>query len=126
MMVLRGLWRWVARQTPSAVRQYSNFGLVIVCMLAHCIEITIFAIGFGIMAPLDSISWDALRWRDDGHLEVWYYSASFYTSLGSTNPPSPGLRLLAGLEALTGLILITWTASFLYLVMSRTWEGHTK
>ena len=28
---------------------------------------------------------------------------------------------LAGMEALTGFVLITWTASYLYIEMSRTW-----
>ena len=44
------------------------------------------------------------------------------------------LRLLAAVEALTGLVLIAWTASFAFLLMQRLWhdralhtdEPHTK
>ena len=32
------------------------------------------------------------------------------------------LRFLSGLEALAGLVLITWTASFLYYEMQRYWN----
>jgi hypothetical protein len=31
------------------------------------------------------------------------------------------LRHLTGIEALTGLVLITWSASFLFLEMQRYW-----
>jgi hypothetical protein len=30
----------------------------------------------------------------------------------------------AGIESLTGLVLITWTASFSYLSMERFWGAH--
>ena len=35
--------------------------------------------------------------------------------------PNGPLRLLAGAEALNGLLLIGWSASFLYLEMERWW-----
>jgi hypothetical protein len=35
--------------------------------------------------------------------------------------PHGELRYLTGLEALTGLLLIPWPASFLYLEMTRYW-----
>ncbi len=31
------------------------------------------------------------------------------------------IRQIAGMESLTGLLLITWSALFAYLEMSRTW-----
>jgi hypothetical protein len=46
-----------------------------------------------------------------------------YTSLGIGDiVPVGNLRFLAGLETLTGLVLITWTASFMYIEMQRFWE----
>ncbi|MSQ99467.1 MAG: two pore domain potassium channel family protein, partial [Xanthomonadales bacterium] len=36
--------------------------------------------------------------------------------------PFGDMRHLAGVEALTGILLITWTASFLYLEMQRNWN----
>jgi len=40
--------------------------------------------------------------------------------LGDIVPAGP-LRLLAGVEALMGFVLITRTASYLYLEMTRVW-----
>ena len=40
--------------------------------------------------------------------------------LGDLSPVGT-VRLLAGMESLTGLLLITWSASFTYLEMSRVW-----
>jgi hypothetical protein len=51
-----------------------------------------------------------------------YFSAETYTSLGfgDLTPVGP-VRLLAGVEALNGLLLIGWSASFLYIAMERFW-----
>jgi len=52
-----------------------------------------------------------------------YFSAETYTSLGFGDVvPDGPLRLLAGAEALNGLLLIGWSASFLYLEMERWWQ----
>ena len=48
-----------------------------------------------------------------------------YTSLGLGDVwPTGVLRLITGLEALNGLILIAWSASFTYLSMEKFWEDH--
>jgi hypothetical protein len=51
-----------------------------------------------------------------------YFSTETYTSLGFGDiyPIGP-IRLLAGIEALTGLVMIGWTASFTYLQMTQYW-----
>ena len=52
-----------------------------------------------------------------------YFSAETYTSLGFGDIyPLGQLRMVVGLEALTGLLMISWTASFTYLEMSRYWN----
>ena len=57
-------------------------------------------------------------------LSCLYFSAETYTSLGfgDLTPVGP-VRLLAGTEALNGLLLIGWSASFAYLSMERFWNG---
>ena len=51
-----------------------------------------------------------------------YFSFAAFTTVGFGDiVPLGPLRLLAGMEALTGFVLITWTASYLYIEMSRTW-----
>jgi hypothetical protein len=56
-----------------------------------------------------------------------YFSAETFTSLGfgDVTPVGP-IRLLAGLEALNGLLLIGWSASFTYIAMERFWERDTR
>lgn len=54
-----------------------------------------------------------------------YFSAETYTSLGfgDVTPVGP-IRLLAGVEALNGLLLIGWSASYTYISMEKFWgEG---
>jgi len=52
-----------------------------------------------------------------------YFSAETYTSLGFGDlTPTGPLRLLSGVEALNGLLLIGWSASFTYIAMERFWS----
>jgi hypothetical protein len=54
-----------------------------------------------------------------------YFSVVTYTSLGfGDQVPVSHARLIAGVEALNGLLLIGWTASFTYLAMERYWPLH--
>ncbi len=51
-----------------------------------------------------------------------YFSAETYTSLGFGDVfPVGEMRLIAGMEALTGLLMIGWTTSYTYLEMQRHW-----
>lgn len=60
---------------------------------------------------------------DGSLLDSVYFSFSSYTSLGFGDiVPSGDLRFLCGLEALLGLVLIAWTASFLYMEMQQNWN----
>lgn len=62
----------------------------------------------------------------DDFMDYLYFSAITYTSLGfGDHYPLSHLRLIAGVEALNGLLLIGWSASFTYLAMERYWPMHT-
>ena len=52
-----------------------------------------------------------------------YFSAETYTTigLGDIYPLGP-LRLITGIEALNGLLLIGGSASFTYLAMQKFWD----
>ncbi len=92
-------------------------------LLAHCLEIWIFAAvyywlmqvgGFG---GLELLTGSVIEFAD-----CLYYSFTTYTTLGYGDVvPIGQLRYLAGIESLTGLVLITWSASFLFLQMQRHW-----
>ena len=91
-------------------------------MLAHVFEIWLFAFGFYFL----------IRWGQFGTLsgeftdtllDCVYFSFTTYTSLGFGEIfPTGHLRFLAGLEVLTGLVLITWTASFMFIEMQKFWK----
>lgn len=57
-------------------------------------------------------------------LNCMYFSAETFTSVGFGDvvPVGP-VRLLAGAEALNGLLLIGWSASYAYIAMERFWNG---
>lgn len=56
-----------------------------------------------------------------------FVSVVAYTSLGyGDHFPVGYARLLTGVEALNGLLLIGWSASFTYLAMEKYWPLHGK
>lgn len=60
----------------------------------------------------------------DTLFDAVYLSATTYTTVGFGDlAPVGAIRLLAGSESLAGLMLITWSASFTYLEMSKLWGG---
>lgn len=95
---------------------------VFIALTAHAAEVWIFAISYYFMhyAP----GWGELVGNFDGSLlDCAYFSFTMFTTLGTGDiVPMGELRFLTGLESLTGLVLITWTASFLYLEMTRYWD----
>jgi len=89
---------------------------------AHAAEIVLYAVaiyvlvrylGLGTLGESDRFSLSASL----------YFSAETYTSLGYGDViPTGDLRLLAGVEALNGLLLIGWSASYTYIAMERFWS----
>ena len=96
--------------------------MVLVALVGHLLEIWLFSVAILVVGSLSDRQF-AEELQLDG-FDAFYYSAVSYTSLGAEPLHESSLRLLTAIEALTGLILITWTASFIFIVMQRTWEGH--
>jgi hypothetical protein len=96
---------------------------VLVCMLAHVVEIWFFAatLYFCFGVGLD-FGYDDARQR--GFFDFLASSAESYTSLGYVDIEhlTQAHRLISGAEALTGLVMIAWTASFTFLLMERYWR----
>lgn len=95
-------------------------------LIAHSIEVWIFSVAYYLMNSTEG--WGSLTGNFDGSLmDCVYYSFTVYTTLGFGDIfPLGSLRFLTGLESLTGLLLITWTASFLYLEMRTYWNNGSK
>ncbi len=86
------------------------------------IEIWLFGVAYRVLAAVPGtgtlVGADSL-----GLLDAVYLSAAPFTTLGYGDvvPVGP-IRLLTGVEALVGFVLLTWSASFTYLEMERNWR----
>lgn len=95
---------------------------VFAALTAHAAEVWVFAFSYYLMHKSDG--WGYFQGNFEGSLmDCVYFSFTTYTTLGTGDiEPIGDLRYLTGLESLTGLVLITWSASFLYLEMTRYWD----
>ncbi len=92
-------------------------------LFAHAVEIWVFAAAYYI--AMHHLHFGMLA---DGAItslmDCAYYSFTVYTTLGFGDiTPDHHLRFLTGLESLTGLVLITWSASYFYLEMQKHWDN---
>ena len=93
-------------------------------LVAHSIEIWLFAIAYFIMQRTEG--WGSLHGNitENILMDCVYFSFTVFTTLGFGDIEATGyLRHMTGVESLTGLVMITWTASFLYFEMQRHWGG---
>jgi hypothetical protein len=95
---------------------------VLSLILLHIVEIWLFGLAYHFL----------LLWNETGRIsgaispsifDHVYFSATVFTTVGfgDLSPAGP-IRFLAGTEALTGFVLIGWSASFTYLEMVQLWR----
>ncbi len=90
--------------------------VIFATFLAHAVEIALYALVTHFLDPQHFSFSTSL-----------YFSAETYTSLGYGDVvPTGSLRLLAGVEALNGLLLIGWSASYTFIAMERFWQAESK
>ncbi|HZV98948.1 MAG TPA: ion channel [Methylophilaceae bacterium] len=100
---------------------------VCIILIAHVVEIWLFAAGYYGMLHIKGMGSLSGNITELTLLECSYFSFITYTTVGYGDIVAHGyLRFLTGLEALTGFVLITWSASFLFLEMQKYWPGHRK
>jgi len=94
--------------------------------MAHVLEIWLFALGYFFTLQFPAMG--GLVGNISGHgilLDCAYLSFVTFTTLGYGEIVAQGyLRYLTGVEALTGFILITWSASFLFIEMQKYWTSY--
>lgn len=91
-------------------------------LLAHTVEVWIFAAAYYLMISKARLG-TLVGNFEGGFFDCVYYSFTTYTTLGFGDiEPQGAVRFLTGVESLVGLVLITWSASFLYLEMERFWS----
>lgn len=115
------LSRRLAARGASEHRRKVLFGIFGVLCL-HVIEIWILGVAI----------WGVLHYPNAGSvagtqalglLDAVYMSAITFTTVGFGDlAPVGPVRFLSGTTALTGFVLITWSASFTFLEMERFWR----
>ena len=96
--------------------------LILGLLFMHVVEIWFFGgayfvllsfDGFGALEGSAHVSW----------FDCVYFSASVYTTVGFGDivPVGP-IRTMSGTEGITGLVMITWSASFALMEMLKNWN----
>ena len=95
---------------------------VLISLCAHMLEIWVFAFGYYLSINIEGLGSLSGNFSNT-LLDCVYFSMTTFTTLGFGDiEPTGDVRFMSGVESLTGLVLITWTASFLFLEMQRHWK----
>lgn len=90
----------------------------VVLMLLHVVQVTLWALAYRVLLPGDQL---------DTFGEAMYFSLVTFTTLGygDITLADEHWRLLSGIEALNGILLVGWTTALLFLVVQKGWGQHT-
>ncbi len=123
--LLRHIWNILPNLTmPHRLRVLTVIGCI---FIAHIINIWLFGLTYYILHyfNLGTLTGGGME-HGQYTLDVFgclYFSSVIYSTLGLGDiSPVGALRMITGVEALTGFILIGWTVSFTFLAMQRFWE----
>lgn len=96
--------------------------VIFATFLAHMAEMSLYGLAlFTLVRFLDAGTLNGMGGAS--LINCLYFSAETYTSLGFGDVvPLGPVRLIAGVEALNGLLLIGWSASYAYIAMERFWN----
>jgi voltage-gated potassium channel len=89
----------------------------LILLALHVVEIAVWALAYLMLFPADRLR---------SFEEAFYFSSVTFTALGYgdiTLSAGHG-RLLSGLEALDGMLLLGWSTALLFAVVHRMWEGY--
>ena len=119
------VFSWLSRallRMHSGIRRRRILLLIFGLLALHVAEIWIFGVGYFVLLGDPTVS--QIHGSGGSLLDLVYFSAVVYTTLGLGDlVPEGAIRFLTGTEALTGFVLITWSASFTFLEMQRFWKS---
>jgi len=97
--------------------------LIFAILFTHVVEVWIFGIVYYALVSSDGHGMLFAHYPV-GLLDCIYFSAVCFTTLGLGDIiPLGAIRFLTGTEALTGFVLVTWSASFTFVEMQRFWKA---
>ncbi len=119
------VFSWLTRVLANLhlrIRRRRILLLILGLLTLHVTEIWIF--GFGYFFLLGNDGFGQIQGSAGGLLDLVYFSSVVYTTLGLGDlVPAGAIRFMTGMEALTGFVLITWSASFTFLEMQKFWKN---
>jgi hypothetical protein len=90
-----------------------NTALVVFAL--HTLEIVVWAGAYQLLLPVNELA---------SFEEAVYFSFVTFTTLGYGDITlSEGWRLLSGIEALNGILLVGWTTAMIFSVVQNIWRG---
>jgi hypothetical protein len=90
-------------------------GTVLALLILHTLEIIVWAYAYLALLPSGELA---------TFEESVYFSFVTFTTLGYGDITlTENWRLLSGIEALNGIMLVGWTTAMLFAVVQRTWRG---
>ena len=116
--------RFLGRTLGAHVHKRIGVLLVMLGLLAaHGLEIWVFALGYlfaGTAPDMGRIAGVA----NPDIIDCMYLSSMVYSTVGFGDlVPVGAMRMLTAAESLTGLSMITWSASFTFLAMQKFWPA---
>lgn len=122
---------WLSKKLPKLcqIRPRLQVLMGVLCVfIVHVIEIWLFAFAFYFSSMIEGMGKLTGNLSEGGGLlDCVYFSFVTFTTVGYGDVVAEGrLRYLGGIESLTGIVLITWSASFLFVEMQRNWADLRK
>jgi hypothetical protein len=114
---------WLLHLSGRKVR-YSMLRILFALFGLHLAEVMLYALAMLLLDYWGQGHIDgALLGGAAVYYDFFYFSMASYTTIGIGDiVPHGPLRMIAAIEALNGLVLIAWSASFTYLMMERYWK----
>ena len=96
--------------------------VILAALCAHLVEIWLYALCYYLLASQYGLGGFS---QEHHFIDYFYLSSESYASLGYRDTtPLGSLRLMTEIEAIVGLTMIGWSASFTYLTMEKFWGLH--
>ena len=104
---------WSSRSVLAALTSAA-----VVLVFLHTVEIIVWAIVYEGLVPVGELA--------DFEAAV-YFSFVTFTTLGYGDITlSDGYRLLSGIQALNGILLVGWSTALMFSIVQKVWQGFGK
>ena len=91
---------------------------VVILTVLHIVQIIVWALAYMLLLPADVFG---------TFEEATYFSFVTYTTLGYGDVTLTNVwRILSGIQALNGILLIGWSTALLFAIVSRVWGGTSR